>query len=577
MYLREKKAKILIFMILTLGMLFLWAEVHKKEADFMPNANLVAELENSEAPAIAVYYPLSGKIANATDFYVRWWHQEVNDKYYLFLPSGIKAKDIYWIFQTDTNVWIGQQKIENKDRFCLGSGSYEVEVEKNGQRQRMSLEVMQSGSIPSLFVETQSGSLQYIHAEKGNYESGKYTILDENGKIRHAGNLEKIRGRGNASWADTNKKSYQITLETKTSILSMPEEKQWVLTPNFADATLLKNKICNDLVNELEMPFTPEMEYVDLYVNGEYRGNYLLMEKIEVGENRVAIRDLEKEMEMMNEQPLEELERFEIALETPRSYKGIYIPNQPKDISGGYLLEIELTVRYQEEVSGFVTGLRQGVVIKSPKYASFEQVNYIKDLYQEMEDAVFSDTGVHPVTGRHYSDYLDVDSAIKKYIVEEISKNLDTGLTSQYLYKPDNGVSEKFYLGPMWDFDKSLGIDHINYADVDLSVPEYIHAGSYIRESHLLYALYQKEEFRNSLIDVFATKARPIMEKEVEEVIPYTQERIYDSCKMNLIRWNCYGDIPLEEKLKCYEEEVENIRNFIRKRVEFLETEWGIE
>lgn len=574
---REKKTKIFLFMAFTVFMIFFLFAINKKEEAELAYTSHVMEMNLDDSkPMLAVYYPLSRSMKGASDFFVRWWYNLADNKYYLFLPSGIEDKNVCWMLEPDTNVWINQEKVENGDIFNLPAGDYEVEIEGQEEYQSVSLQIMQSRDIPSLFIETASGTLDYIHEQKGNEESGTYTILSPKGKLLHGGNLEKLRGRGNVTW-DADKRAYQMTLENKTELLSMAEEKQWILNPNTYDFSLLKNKICYDLARGLEMPFTPELEYIDLYINGEYLGNYLLMEKTEIGENRVDIRNLEKETEMLNEEPLETMERFDIAVDEKRSYKGCYIPNQPEDITGGYLLEMEITPRYHEECSGFVSGLKQKIVIKSPQYASYEQMTYISNKYQEFEDALFAEDGLNPDTGKHYSEYLDIDSAINKYIVEEVSKNLDTGLTSQYLYKYEDSVSNKFYLGPVWDFDKTLGTEGISRTDVDLSIPEEIHAGTPIRESHILYGLYQKEDFRKSLIETFETKAIPIIVKELTEVIPATQERIYDSARMNLVRWNYYGDIPLEEKIEYYKYEGEKIKFFLGQRVEFLKTEWNIE
>ncbi len=577
MNLKDKRTNAFVFFVLTASLLFFLIVIIQNEKEKkMYDVETMRILEDTLQPEIAVYYPLSKSVDNATDMMVRWWKNEIDDKYYLFLPSGIENKEFYWLFQKEMNVWIEKNKIESGDCFRLSEGTYEIEFEFEKEYYKETLEIMQSNSIATVFLETASGNLDYVHENKGNRETGKYTILNADGKLQYAGGLESIRGRGNVTWEETEKKAYQITLETKTGLLSMPEEKHWVLIPNSFDASLIKNVVCYELASKLGISFTPEMEYVDLYINGEYRGNYLLSEKTEIGENRVAIKDLEKEMEIMNEQPLECMERFEIFIDEEKSYKGYYISNQPSDITGGYLLEMEISPRYREENSGFISDLGQKIVIKSPQYASYEQVTYIRNKYQEMEDALFSDNGVNPDTGKHYSEYLDMDSAIGKFLVEEISKNLDTALTSQYLYKYNDSVSDKFYLGPVWDFDKSLGVGEVNRTGVDLAVPEGIHAGTEIRQSNLLYGLYQKDDFKKNMIEVFEKEACPIISNMTMEMIPNLQMKILNSSRMNLVRWNYYGDISLEEKTKKYMEEVGNIQNFLVRRIEFLRKEWGL-
>lgn len=114
------------------------------------------------------------------------------------------------------------------------------------------------------------------------------------------------------------------------------------------------------------------------------------------------------------------------------STKGYLVEKEPEDLTGGYLMEIETSDRYGLEASGFLTSRMQAVVFESPKYASHAQVAYVSGLYQDFEDAVFSPDGFSPYTGAHYSDYIDVDSFARKYLVEELVKNLDASYTSQF-------------------------------------------------------------------------------------------------------------------------------------------------
>ena len=87
--------------------------------------------------------------------------------------------------------------------------------------------------------------------------------------------------------------------------------------------------------------------------------------------------------------------------------KWINIPNDPVDITGGYLLELEFASRYNDEISGFVSNHGQWVVVKSPEYASEAEVRYIAGLYNEAEEALYSETGYNSI-GKHYTDYFEL-------------------------------------------------------------------------------------------------------------------------------------------------------------------------
>lgn len=575
----ERKFKTASFIVLTICVLFFGGIIHKyfgaktiQESETLEKYSRNSELE------VAVYYPLSNLKSNASDFFVRWWENPAEEnKCYLFLPLAVKEKTIHWFLQNDTNLWVDQIRIQDGDIFELQEGVYEVELERGGETSCKTMEVLYSSCLPSLFIETESGTLDYAHGQRGNTESGKYAILNAQGVLENGGIIDRFRGRGNVSWYETDKKSYLLDLQEKANLVSMGENKDWILYSNAFDKTLFRNKISFDLAKRMELPYTPDYEYIDVYINGEYRGNYLLMEKIEIDENRVAIRNLEKETEVMNGENLVSAERFlEQGKDGVSSLKGIKIENQPKDLTGGYLLELDFEGRYQEEISGFISTRRQPVNIKSPKYASYEQVSYIMNFYQEFEDAVFSEDGTNPVTGRKYTEFIDMYSFVRKYLLEEIIKNIDASSTSQYIYKPSDGESEKMYAGPAWDYDKAIGIGAISDAGVDLWIPEYIHAGSKKHESDIWWALYQQPEFKDMAVEVFRDEVCLMIEKELTQTVPETIEMIFPSAKMNIIRWHMKPGQQIEERMDWYLEDVQNRVDFLRNRADFLKDEWNI-
>ena len=96
-------------------------------------------------------------------------------------------------------------------------------------------------------------------------------------------------------------------------------------------------------------------------------------------------------------------------------------------------MELELGSRYPNEASGFVTKRSQPVILKSPEYASQAQIEYISGYWQEMEDALYSDTGYNSL-GKHYSEYIDTLSYARQYLIEEWSGDWDAGITSNYFY-----------------------------------------------------------------------------------------------------------------------------------------------
>lgn len=240
------------------------------------------------------------------------------------------------------------------------------------------------------------------------------------------------------------------------------------------------------------------------------------------------------------------------------------------------MLELETSDRYGLEASGFLTSRMQPVVFASPKYASYDQVSYIANLYQDFEDAVFSEDGYSPYTGTSYSDYIDMDSFARKYLVEELVKNLDASFTSQYIYKYEDSISKKFYAGPCWDYDKSIAASGITDDGIDLHDPNGLYAASQKKDSDIWYALYQHEDFRQMVAKIFIGELEPQLRIAAGEIIYGYAELIDESNDCNMIRWNTFPQSEgLSEKRNMHEIKINELVDFIDKRLDFLASEWG--
>lgn len=483
---------------------------------------------------------------------------------------------LQWFFTQTDKIYVDNQPVCVGDVCKLECGTHQIQAETERGYQNFQLEVMASASIAAMFLDTDSGSLDYIHETKENTEGGRYTLFNGQGICSATGRIESMHCRGNASWEDTDKKSYQLKLEKKTNLLGMGEAKKWLLLANAFDNTLLRDMTALEMAQNLGIAFTPETKFADIYINGEYMGNYLIAEKIEIGENRVNIRNLEEETESLN--PGKALEMAEPFMEQQGrlfSTKGYLIDNEPKDISGGYLLELETSDRYGVEASGFITSRMQPVVITSPTYATSNQVSYIADRYQDFEDAVFAENGYSPYTGMHFSDYIDLDSFARKYLIEEVTKNLDAAFTSQFIYKPDDSFSTKFYAGPAWDYDKSIAGSGITQEGIDLHDARGLYAAVKTKDSDIWYALYQHEEFRQRVADIFIEEMEPIIEYQTHRGIVDNTRRNLDSAMMNAVRWNSFTESSaVEEKKALYIQKVKELVNFLNEREAYLEELW---
>ena len=525
---------------------------------------------------------------------VKWRNKSSEGKYYLYLPSNVDINNLKIWHSFSTNPVVNGVTLKNGEYTSVFSnkGSYTVKVGGSSYQ----LKVMQSDNIPALFIQTSSGSMSKVHADK-NYkdESGNLLMVTKDGMTTKA-DIDTIKGRGNSSWEAGErlfgKYPYSLDLDKKTNLLDMGKSKKWVLLANCFDQSLMRNIIVYNYAKEIGLKYTPEIQNVDLYCNGSYYGNYQLCEKVEIDSNRVDIADLEKETENCNldknGKPIK-LSKYSRGGSTSGtssgSYKYVNVPNNPSDITGGYLLEFELPERYTSEKAGFVTNRGQCVVINSPENASKAQVEYIRKYVQEMEDAVYSSNGYNS-KGKHYTEYLDLETAAKMYLVQEGFMNNDGNATSFYLSK-DRG--EKLELSPVWDFDWAIG----GYNTSKLTNPsgwfikdKKIYGGS---DKCLLAKLCTHDDFNKEVSMLWCTSMSDALKAVTGQkssnnykylkTIDNCYNELHASANMNFKRYSMLGDVSWGSANtgSTFTENYQYVKNFMRKRVEFFDNKFKYE
>lgn len=504
------------------------------------------------------------------DTKVRLWQSEDGTGYF-FLPGYARNRGLVLKEADGGSIQIGSRHVKEGDVLLDAAEEETYQMTYLNHKGEtvfdMPLIFLYSSDLPVLSFTTKSGEMTAIEEEKENEESGTVQLLDMNGEQLYAGTAESIQGRGNSTWGLA-KKPLQFKLSKKADLLGFGEAKGWNLIANGYDETRLRNRITMELARELGMNYVPESQMVDLYINHVYYGNYYLSEKIEVGQGRVAIRDMEETLDTAyGDTELGKLKSIENP-EGTRKWTGVAY--EEEDLSGGYLFERELPARYTEELCGFITEQGDSYVLQSPRYAAKEQVDYIAALMQEFQDAVSTENGIHPQTGKHYSDYIDRNSFVQKYLVEEISKNYDGGVTSSFFYKPQDAVSEKIFAGPVWDFDVAFG--NCNLDEIASNPVGITRLSDHVYGTEVFAWLYEKEDFYNDMVTLYEQKALPYLKSLLAGGIDRMVSESRQSAKMDSIRWE-----NLENRYQYYEEydnDVRYLKYFIQERVNFLNSVW---
>ena len=490
--------------------------------------------------------------------------------YFLFLPADTDPATAKVYFDAAGDVTLDGEAIASGDSAALfTAGTHILSCGSMTYR----LTVCFSANIPAVYLTTESGSLSYIHASKENKEKGNIRIY-ENGELTLDSALKQIKGRGNATW-NYEKKPYNIKFKDETSVLGMPNAKKWtLLAGHIMDNTQMKNAFALNFGRLIGLEETSECRNIDLYVNGSYLGVYLICESVEVGKNRVDIADLESGNEDANPEieDLETLPQSGVRSEyVPGSMKWIDIPNSPEDISGGYLLEVDYLYRYHAEPSGFISNVGMPIVIGSPEYASKAEVEYISSLWNAAEEALYSETGYN-AAGKHFTECFDLDSLVKCYLVEEFTKDVDSGITSFYFYKKAN--DDKFYAGPLWDFDHALGSgttigDRLTVYESNTWYANQLYRDS-IDSACGHFPTFFAQCYRFPAFRTAVAAQWPLAEAAFEETaLPSLQtqkDTIRASVAMNHIRWNTYSSTDVAAVMAKSGQDADALISFLSQR-----------
>ena len=249
----------------------------------------------------------------------------------------------------------------------------------------------------------------------------------------------KLRGNSSLSF---NQKKYTIELrdesgkDVEASLLGMPAHSDWVLLAPYNDVSAVRDPLAFQLWRDMGH-WAPRTRMVELTLNGDYRGIYILSEAIKRDSMRVDIAKLKKS---------------DIA---------------GRDVTGGYILRIDT---YDEEDATFpskVPGIGEGIMTSQitwsciyPKKKKLqpEQLAYIEQFVDSMELAIQSDDFADPQRG--YAHFIDVPSFVDYFIHTELSLNADGYKRSAYFYKEKlhaDGTGGKLVAGPVWDYNLAYG------------------------------------------------------------------------------------------------------------------------
>ncbi|MBR2654449.1 MAG: CotH kinase family protein [Lachnospiraceae bacterium] len=348
--------------------------------------------------------------------------------------------------------------------------------------------------------------------------------------------LEYIRGRGNSTWMD-DKKPYKVKFDKAQDLFGFGKNKHWVLIANRYDNSLVRNRMTYWLGQQLGMEYTPQCVPVELVMNGEFYGSYLLCEQIRVGEGRVTIDDLD------DQDPLAVTDDF--------LNKGCFLLSMD-----GYS---------EEEKRMFKTENGMEFYIESPDKTVSSYYEYIKAYIQKVENAIYGDD-FRDAEGKLYTEYLDLDAAVDYWWIQEFSSNGDAYSNgSTYLYKKKtDDTPARLYWGPLWDFD------FVAWGDLDYEIDPQDSLDS-------TFAAWF-DMMKADPVFIKASKDRWLEEGGIrDKIVEITEEggrldkylaQMETSYTYDHDKWG-----PYESEFTKYKDEIEQLRSWINKRLAFVDEE----
>ena len=361
---------------------------------------------------------------------------------------------------------------------------------------------------------------------KDDYVEGSYiSLLNADMTYDYQGEM-KIKGRGNSTWSAP-KKPYKVKFDKKQSLYGEPKDKEWVLLANYYDKSMLRGDVTYWMASTYgQFDYVPRFHFVDLMLNGQYNGTYQIGDQIKISEKRVNVGD------------------------------------------DGFLLEIDGKAA-AEDITFRVAHIGQPINIKEPDVETGDDnYNFVSDFVARADALLYSDNWLDATNG--YKSMIDMQSFVEWYLMMEITKNADAKFYSScYMNLSRNG---KLRMGPLWDFDISLGgypkgwtnpasVDEINNFE-----------GFRIKYASWIDRMFNDPAFVaavKSRFDSYYSNKVSIL-NHIDNIAEQNKKSAFENNKL----WGTLCDKNSSEATveAAYNEQVAFVKNWLSSRIDWLKT-----
>ena len=398
-------------------------------------------------------------------------------------------------------------------------------------------------TLPTLVITTRDAAPVL---SKVDYIDATYELTNPAASPQTVTLNGKIRGRGNSTWGQP-KNPYKIQFANDTQyaelpdVLGMKKNRNWALLADWFDRSLMRNKLAYALGNSMVfsdgLKWTPTGLHVEVYLNGNYIGVYLLNEDVRLDVNRLNIKKMSSSTSV-------------------------------NDVDGGYLFEADwpLDCYNAGRVNlQFVSARGTHICIDTPDESAIteNQLTYARNLLTSVENDLVSRSRSSRINPISWADF---------YLLSELFKNNDAPFNSSVKMWKDTDAAASpadrlLNLGPIWDFDISAGNfnDHENWAVTGCWVSK----GN--RDINWFVPLFNDPEFVALTVSRWKQK-RPELERFIRSSIDIYARRLREAQMRNFQRWPILG-VPLSSHYawQTWEEEVSFLRDFLTERLAWMD------
>lgn len=351
-----------------------------------------------------------------------------------------------------------------------------------------------------------------------------------------------VKGHGNTSW-DAEKQSYTLKTYEDFHELGLNADSHYVLVSNYYDKSLLRNYYAYSIGSDIftNLKWTPSCKFVELVLNGEHLGTYLICDQVKFSNNG------------LNKQTIDHL------------FDDLNLDGQIDYQDGGFIVEVDS--KSQESELKFNSNLGLTFTLKSPMHVNGEVLEYIGNYVQNIEDSIYKSNY------QEISKIIDIDSFVDWYLINEFVKNVDSRfVTSVYMYfDPEDAL---LHIGPIWDYDLSCG--NLGYSECEY------YEGFWIKDAPWIAELFKHDEFIENVKARWEQVKKDLFDS-IEKTIKEESEFISESAKLNFKIYPVLGEElrisqyesaspkGYEDRI-TYESEVDYLINWLKNRYEWLDT-----